>query len=847
MKKNKIFAMMAVAMTFAACSTSDITSDYSFDDDKNTVTVSSVTRAGENQTTTPSTTVDMHEPFLLTNLTQKDKARYNYEAVFEYDSNNNSWEPSEKVMWYGSGENVFQATYPCVTKNSNSQYSIDYDKFMIPGYQYNNSDSIPDWMRATIKATRSIENGTVKPLAINLQHMLSKVTVVCNYSGTPTIDGKTITGASVNKIFTRVQYCKAVKGEDGKVTIQSYENSAYGTEGLYVWTTNTPDNTNKKASSTAIVAPGAYTKIGKIYIDYDGGNEEVVVSIPDGINLEAGKHYTFTLNISNITHNQATISSVSVEPWIAGNEITTTPAEKIIPYVTFTSNEAVGFKMEAVKGEESDFIISGLEYSVNNDDWTQISGSGMSEAITFGGGNGNLRLRGKNLSGTATNMGYAKISFTPANSDAKVACTGDIRTLLDYENYNTVDTKDARFSHLFENCTQLTSAPELPATTLANSCYSYMFKDCISLTTAPELPATTLSSSCYSQMFEGCTSLETAPALPATTLANYCYYQMFNGCTSLETAPELPATTLADGCYSNMFNGCTSLTTAPELKATTLERYCYSNMFNGCTSLKTAPALPATTLADNCYSYMFSDCTSLTTAPELPATTLADKCYSNMFNGCTSLTTAPALKATTLADECYLGMFKGCTSLETAPALKAETLAESCYQSMFQGCTKLTTAPELKATTLADKCYSNMFEGCTKLTTAPELKATTLASNCYSGMFKDCTSLTQAPTLPVETLAESCYSSMFYGCTKLESVTMLATDVSKTKCLYNWLNDAGKDATSRKLQVNSWKVYEAIKKKNYLPTNWQAGANNTKILDKDGKDITSTITSPTNQ
>ena len=91
MKKNKIFALMAAAMTFAACSTSDITSDYSFDDDKNTVTVSSVTRAGENQTTTPSTTVDMHEPFLLTNLTQKEKAGYNYEAIFEY--NNQVWEP----------------------------------------------------------------------------------------------------------------------------------------------------------------------------------------------------------------------------------------------------------------------------------------------------------------------------------------------------------------------------------------------------------------------------------------------------------------------------------------------------------------------------------------------------------------------------------------------------------------------------------------------------------------------------------------------------------------------------------------------------------------------------------
>ena len=34
-------------------------------------------------------------------------------------------------------------------------------------------------------------------------------------------------------------------------------------------------------------------------------------------------------------------------------------------------------------------------------------------------------------------------------------------------------------------------------------------------------------------MFNDCTSLTTAPALPATTLANCCYDFMFNGCTSL--------------------------------------------------------------------------------------------------------------------------------------------------------------------------------------------------------------------------------------------------------------------------------------------------------------------------
>ena len=86
-------------------------------------------------------------------------------------------------------------------------------------------------------------------------------------------------------------------------------------------------------------------------------------------------------------------------------------------------------------------------------------------------------------------------------------------------------------------------------------------------------------------MFDNCTSLTNAPKLPATTLAQICYAYMFSNCTSLTTAPELPATELTNGCYYYMFVGCTSLTTAPELLAGTLVENCYSNMFNNCTSL----------------------------------------------------------------------------------------------------------------------------------------------------------------------------------------------------------------------------------------------------------------------
>ena len=60
-------------------------------------------------------------------------------------------------------------------------------------------------------------------------------------------------------------------------------------------------------------------------------------------------------------------------------------------------------------------------------------------------------------------------------------------------------------------------------------------------------------------MFKGCTRLTTAPELPATTLAAFCYGNMFENCKSLTRAPELPAETLVTWCYDRMFKGCSKL------------------------------------------------------------------------------------------------------------------------------------------------------------------------------------------------------------------------------------------------------------------------------------------------
>ena len=367
---------------------------------------------------------------------------------------------------------------------------------------------------------------------------------------------------------------------------------------------------------------------------------EKLTGIPE---LTAGNSYTYKLKVGK---NKISVSGITVANWTSG-EITGGKAELAkTPYITFRAEEEQTFMMTTESssngpyGENKPYKISGLQYSVNNGDWIDVEETGVS--VTFGGNNGTLRLRGKNPKGTADDeLNYSYISFD--DDKVPVTCTGDIRTLLDHESYKTVATDQARFCYLFYNCKAMTSAPNLPAETLANNCYRGMFANCTNLVKAPELPAKILADDCYNSMFDGCTKLETAPNLQAINLTLRCYFTMFRSCKSLEKAPDLPAENLASSCYSFMFYGCTKLITAPELPAENVTSSCYSHMFYGCTSLVKVLDLPAIKLERTCYYNMFAGCKSLESAPKLPATKLAERCYDHMFNGCEKLSSVTML------------------------------------------------------------------------------------------------------------------------------------------------------------------------------------------------------------
>ena len=135
-----------------------------------------------------------------------------------------------------------------------------------------------------------------------------------------------------------------------------------------------------------------------------------------------------------------------------------------------------------------------MEYSTDAVTWNTwdgsvISSTGTAPYVLYLRGSGNTRI-------SDDNKGFKL-------EKAKVTCSGNIMTLLNYKDPDSATMGEKAFYYLFYKCSNLTSAPELQATTLANSCYSNMFNGCTGLKTAPELPATTLADYCYFAMFDG--------------------------------------------------------------------------------------------------------------------------------------------------------------------------------------------------------------------------------------------------------------------------------------------------------------------------------------------------------
>lgn len=620
MKYKKILTWACTAALFLTGCTTDTVNNGRWMEDSNAVRI----QASAGSTLTRSNPIDESKQ---TGFNQGDKISVrNRNITVNYTLNGEIWQPedNDKYLVWDEKDLKFEGYYPCEGNNTFSVGYIKKDQSTLKALAQS------DYMNIT-STLKSIPSD--KHLTLELERKTARL------------------------IFNIQKFNDEFSTEAKVTDLKIYSQENTNGETTADWDLITPyqiGDGGVGTTYTALVIPGVINAV----LNTSETHSYLPDEEPEALELETGElkaGYSYTYNLI-VGKNKVTVGGVTVAPWNTENTLQGGEAKEEPPYVTMTANSEQTFVMKCAGNYT---LPEALEYSVNNGKWQKVV---KDQGVNFGGNLGSLCLRGICPDGTATDYkNYATITFD--NPSVEVDCSGDIRTLIDYTVYETVATENSSFISLFQNCTALKSAPQLPAKALKKSCYRQMFKGCTSLEQAPDLPAKALKESCYQQMFEGCTSLEQAPDLPATELKTLCYYSMFSGCTSLTQAPKLSATKLAHSCYKNMFKGCASLVNAPDL--------------------------PATTLEPSCYSSMFIDCSKLTGAPELKAKIMQNASYHSMFKGCTSLVNAPALQAITLDKNCYISMFSGCTSLKTAPVLGAEKLTDWCYQLMFENCTNL--------------------------------------------------------------------------------------------------------------------------------------------------------------
>ena len=270
MKTLRYIALAALTLSFAACEQEDINPAVQGDPDavKINATIGALqTRVayGENG----ATTFTNGDAIKVVNLMRTSKNEATYTTT---DGTN--WTTTDAMVWNSSSKNKFQAWYPVADYSS-------YDTFTIPTDQSDATKlASADWMTASTEEIDKPRNGV---LDLNFQHRLAKVTVNLTFSS---------------------QYpegCQHVSD----FTFYTNEETQQAITPL----------ANSETSYTAILRPGEYADESYfIFLVMDDIDEHYVLgkTTTSAINLEAGKHYTFTLKVGK---DVVSIDEVTVADW----------------------------------------------------------------------------------------------------------------------------------------------------------------------------------------------------------------------------------------------------------------------------------------------------------------------------------------------------------------------------------------------------------------------------------------------------------------------------------------------------------------------------------------------------
>ena len=285
MKTLRYIALAALTLSFAACDQEDFNPAVQGDPDavKINATIGALqTRVayGENG----ATNFVNGDAIKVVNLMRTSKNEATYTTT---DGTN--WTTTDAMVWNSSSKNKFQAWYPVADYSS-------YDTFTIPTDQSDATKlASADWMTASTGEIDKPGNGV---LDLNFQHRLAKVTVNLTFS------------SQYPEGYQHVSDFTFYTNEETQQAITALANS--------------------ETSYTAILRPGEYADESYfIFLVMDDIDEHYVLgkTTTSAINLEAGKHYTFTLKVGK---DVVSIDDVTVADW-DDEEIDGGVAEEVPP------------------------------------------------------------------------------------------------------------------------------------------------------------------------------------------------------------------------------------------------------------------------------------------------------------------------------------------------------------------------------------------------------------------------------------------------------------------------------------------------------------------------------------
>lgn len=143
---------------------------------------------------------------------------------------------------------------------------------------------------------------------------------------------------------------------------------------------------------------------------------------------------------------------------------------------------------------------------------------------------------------------------------------------------------------------------------------------------------------------------------------------------------------------------------------------------------------------------------------------------------------------------------------------------------MFRG-SSMVSAPTMHPTRLGCNALNSTFASCKSLTDVSGIDLSGVTTfdvysgsgrNCYN-TFSNCTALTTAPLLPTIAPVVGTYQTMFNNCSSLSYVKCLATDISATNCLNNWLSGVSSTGTFIQAEGVTWP-----RGASGIPTGWLA-------------------------